>query len=111
VASEDRPIERADYEWVQALIFALEARIKEPETPLWEHLAFFHRKYLGDDSRVGTLDLAGDGGYALEREHVLRVVQALSIGQSTVTDYDEPIERACGTPGCPNTATAIYLPN
>jgi hypothetical protein len=110
MASEERPITRADYERVYALLQAYRIRDLDGSELPWETLHRIH-EYDLDRRVVDPEDVAGDEGLAREAHHADVVLEALMRGKTTITSVSRPPLGVCGTPGCPETTHGALCPS
>ncbi|MEU8952078.1 hypothetical protein [Streptomyces sp. NPDC048489] len=104
-----RPLTRADYERVYALLCAYDLKATgDDEAPLWEILRRVHEDTLQSDP-VALDNLVGDRGVARENHHAHLVLDALMRGKATVPAAEgDPPSTVCLTPGCPNLTHGGY---
>lgn len=107
---EERPIARADYERVYALLQAYRVRDLDGTELPWEILHRIHEDDLG--GRVlDPNEVAGDEGIAREAHHAALVLEALMRGKTTVPITIRPPLGVCGTPGCPELTHGALCPS
>lgn len=110
MTSEERPIARADYERVYALLQAYRLRDLDGSELPWEILHSIHKHDL--EGRILDPDeVAGDEGLAREAHHAAVVLEALMRGKSTIASSTRPPLGVCGTPGCPELTHGALCPS
>ncbi|MFE7727352.1 hypothetical protein ACFU5D_16355 [Streptomyces anthocyanicus] len=110
MTSEERPLARADYERVYALLQAYRIRDLDGGELPWETLHRIHKDDL--EGRVIDPDeVAGDEGLAREAHHAAVVLEALMGGKATIRSTSRPPLGVCGTPGCPETTHGALCPS
>ncbi|MCX4993426.1 hypothetical protein [Streptomyces sp. NBC_00568] len=110
MATDERPISRADYERVYVLLQAYRVRDLDGSELLWEILHRIHKDDLG--GRVCDPEqVVGDEGIAREAQHAAVVLEALMHGKTTISGSTRPVLGICGTPGCPEHTHGALCPS
>lgn len=110
MTSEERPLTRADYERVYALLQAYRIRDLDDSELVWETLHRIHESDL-NGRVIDPAEVAGDEGLAREAQHAAVVVEALLRGKSTIPGRMRAPLGVCGTPGCPETTHGALCPS
>jgi len=107
---EERPLARADYERVYALLQAYRIRDLDGSELPWETLHRIH-KYDLEGRVIDPDEVAGDEGLAREAHHAAVVLEALMRGKTAIASTSRPPLGVCGTPGCPEATHGALCPS
>lgn len=110
MTSEERPLARADYERVYALLQAYRIRDLDGSELPWETLHRIHKHDLGG-TVIDPDEVVGDEGLSREAHHAAVVLEALMRDKTTIPSTSRPPLGICGTPGCPETTHGALCPS